>query len=198
MKIIALTGGIGSGKSTVSAILKDLGAAVLDSDQLAREVRDTTSLQEVVAAFGTKILTSQGSIDRRKLAQVVFTDQQALSKLNHIIHPKLEAEINRQLEELERKGTAVVVVEIPLIAEAEWPRRADQVWGVKAPRDLTLKRLAARGLSQSEALARMANQTPPEQHVKHSLVIIENDGDLQALRTKVEKLWEGIHNKKRS
>jgi dephospho-CoA kinase len=196
MKIIALTGGIGSGKSTVSAILKELGAEVLDSDNLAHEVRDTAALKEMTAAFGTEVLTPQGSIDRQKLAGIVFNDPQALVKLNRIIHPKLEAEINRKLKKLAEKGTDSVVIEIPLIGEAVWPERADQVWVLKTPRELTLKRLEARGLSESEALARMANQTPPEQHIQRELIVIENDGTRQDLRAKVEKLWEGIHNKK--
>ncbi|HEX7475841.1 MAG TPA: dephospho-CoA kinase [Dehalococcoidales bacterium] len=197
MKIIALTGGIGSGKSTVSAILKELGAEVLDSDKLAHEVRDTIALKEVTAAFGTEILAPQGSIDRQKLAGIVFNDPQALAKLNRIIHPKLEAEINQRLKTFAEKGTNIVVIEVPLIGEAEWPTRADQIWVVKTSRESTLKRLEARGLSESAALVRMANQTPPEEHIKRGMVIIENNGTYQDLRARVEKLWEGIHNKKR-
>ncbi len=197
MKIIAVTGGIGSGKSTVSGILRELGAVVLDSDRLAHEVRDTAAREEVVATFGREILTAQGTIDRKRLAEVVFKDPAALKKLNGIIHPKLEAEIQRRLDALAKKGTQAVVIEIPLIEEAEWPARADQIWVIKTPRQLALQRLEARGLSQSEARARMDNQTPAETHVKTRLVVIENDGNLAALRTKVENLWEQFHNKKR-
>jgi dephospho-CoA kinase len=196
MKIIGLSGGIGSGKSTVSAILKELGAVVIDSDQVAHEVRDR-SVDEVVRAFGPGILTPEGTIDRKKLSRVVFHDSRALLKLNGIIHPKVDQEIFARLEKLASQGVPVVFIEVPLLSKAEWYTRADQIWVVKSSREITLKRLRQRGMTEQEALARMAAQTPPEEHVKHGLVIINNDGSLQDLRAKVEKLWKEIHNKDR-
>ena len=104
MKIISLTGGIGSGKSTVSAILKELGAVVIDADKVGHEVIDpgTPGWQEVVATFGRDILTPQGTIDRKKLAQIVFNNPEALQKLNQIVHPKIDAEVRCPAQEVSR------------------------------------------------------------------------------------------------
>jgi dephospho-CoA kinase len=196
MKIIALTGGIGSGKSTVAEMLKELGAEVIDLDRLAQEVRDTLALPEVVAAFGPQILNPQGQIDPPKLAQVVFNNPPALKKLNGIIFPKTDAEINRRLAEFKKSGAAAVFIEVPVFSAAPWLAQVDQAWIVKTSRKITLKRLAARGLSAAEALARMANQPPAEQFFKKNIVIIENDGDRRELRAQVEKLWEATHNRR--
>jgi dephospho-CoA kinase len=196
MKIMALTGGIGSGKSTVAAILRELGAEVIDLDRLAQEVRDTLALPEVVAAFGPRILTSQGKIDPPKLAQVVFNNPPALKKLNALIFPKTDAEIERRLAEFKKSGAAAVFIEVPVFSTAPWLARVDQVWIVKTSREITLKRLAARGMSPAAALARMANQPPAEQFFKKNIVIIENDGDRRELKAKVEKLWEASHNRR--
>jgi dephospho-CoA kinase len=196
MKIIALTGGIGSGKSSVSAILRELGAEVIELDQLAHEVRDTIARPEVIAAFGSKILTPRGTIDRHKLAQIVFDDPQALQKLDRIIYPKTDAEIERRLGQLKAQGAEVVFVEVPVFSTAVWLAQADRVWIVKTSRDITLKRLAGRGMSEADALARIANQTPAEEHFKKNRVIIENDATRRELRAKVAKLWEAIHNGK--
>jgi dephospho-CoA kinase len=196
MKIIALTGGIGSGKSTVAAILKDLGAVVVDSDKVAHEVRDTAALGEVVEAFGKDILNPEGRIDRKKLARIVFHDPQALTRLNKIVHSKLEIEINNRIRIFKQQGIETLVIEIALISEAPWVERADYIWEVKAPRETTLKRLEERGMGQSEARARMAAQKPSEDSIERTLLIIENDGSIEDLREKVVKLWNKIHNKK--
>jgi dephospho-CoA kinase len=199
MKIIGLTGGIGSGKSTVSAILKELGAAIIDSDKVGHNVLNpgTPGWKEAAAAFGRDILDPQGTIDRKKLAQIVFKNPEALEKLNKIVHPRIDAEIDARLKQYREQGTDVVVVEVALITEARWVPRADQVWVVKTPKDITLKRLKERGMSESESLARMAAQTPAEEKVKRGLVIIDNAGSANDLRAKVEKLWNEIHNEDR-
>jgi dephospho-CoA kinase len=195
MITIALTGGIGSGKSTVSAILKELGAVVIDSDQAAREVLETSALAEVTEAFGGEILTERGTIDRKKLALIVFNNPAALAQLNKIIHTRLEIEIVKRLESLKQQGTGVVAIELALISEAPWARRADYTWIVQAPREVVLARLRQRGMSEADALARMAAQKPAEQSVEGAKVIIENKGSRAKLKEKVEKLWEEIHNK---
>jgi len=196
MQIIALTGGIGSGKSTVAAILRELGAPVLDLDQLAHEVRDTLARREVIDAFGAQILTSEGDFDRRKLAAIVFNDPPALKKLNAIIRPKTDAEIERRLDRCAAAGTEVVFIEIPVISQAQWLARVDAFWIVKASRAVILTRLAVRGMSEAEALPRMANQTPPELQVQKPCVMIDNDGDLPQLKARVENLWNAMHNGK--
>jgi dephospho-CoA kinase len=199
MKIIGLTGGIGSGKSTVASILKELGAIIIDSDKVGHEVLNpsTPGWYEVIETFGQDILTQQGSIDRQKLAQIVFNDTEALNKLNQIVHPKVEHEVQSRLKKFQEQGLDVVVIEAALIGEAIWPSQAEQIWVVKTPREITLRRLKKRGLSESESLARMASQYPAEERVKHGLVIITNEGTKKDLKTKVTDLWVDLHNKNR-
>jgi dephospho-CoA kinase len=195
MITIALTGGIGSGKSAVSAILKELGAVVIDSDRAAHEVLDTSARAEVTRTFGSDILNAQGKVDRKKLAQIVFSDPPALARLNKIIHTRLEVEIVDRLEKLKTQGIDVVVIELALISEAPWTRRADYIWIVKANREVILSRLKQRGLSEAESMSRMAAQRPAEESVKGPRVIIENNGGIADLRARVENLWQAIHNK---
>jgi dephospho-CoA kinase len=195
MKIIALTGGIGSGKSTVSAILKELGAVVLDSDKIGHEVLNpgTSGWQEVVNTFGRDVLDSRGNIDRKKLAQIVFKNPEDRLKLNKIVHPRIEGSVNSNIEQNRKQGTDVLVIEVALIGEAQWPSKADQIWVVKTTKDITLKRLKERGMNESDALARIATQTPAEEKVKRSLIIINNDAGIDDLRVKVNKLWKKLH-----
>ena len=197
MKIIGLTGGIGSGKSAVASILKELGATLIDSDKVGHEVLNpgSSGWWEVVNAFGRGILTPHGTIDRPKLAQIVFKDPEALQKLNQIVHPKIESEVRSRLKIFEEQGVDVVVIEAALIGKAGWAPLAEQIWLVKTPKEATLRRLKERGISEPDALARMASQTPAEEQVKRGLVIINNDGSLADLKAKVEKLWHEIHNK---
>jgi dephospho-CoA kinase len=194
MKIIGLTGGIGSGKSAVASILKELGATLIDSDKVGHEVLKpgSSGWWEVVNTFGQEILTLQGAIDRQKLSEIVFKNPLALQKLNQIVHPKIESEVQGRLKIFEGQGVKVVVIEAALISEAGWKPLARQIWVVKTPREITLKRLKVRGLSETEALARMASQTPAEQHVKQGLVIINNAGTLKDLKAAVEKLWQEL------
>jgi dephospho-CoA kinase len=194
MITILLTGGIGSGKSTVSSILEGLGAVVIDTDQAAHEVLDTSAKEEVRQKFGRGIITDQGTVDRKKLAQIVFNDPQALARLNKIIHTRVDVEIFDRLEKFNKQGTDVVVIESALISEAPWALRADYIWIVKAPRELIMTRLKERGLSEAESLSRMAAQTPAEKSVKGPKVIIQNNGNIADLKEKVEKLWQEIHN----
>ncbi len=177
MKIIGLTGGIGSGKSTVASILKDLGAVLIDSDKVGHEVLNpgTPGWHEVIETFGQDILSPHGTIDRQKLAQIVFKNPEALGKLNQIVHPKIEREVQSRLKKFQEQGIDVVVIEAALINEAFWSSRAEQIWVVKTPKEITLRRLKERGMNESESLARMASQYPAEEHVKHGLVIINND-----------------------
>ncbi len=199
MKIIGLTGGIGSGKSTVASILKESGAVLINSDKVGHEVLNpgTPGWQEVLEAFGQDILTPNGNIDRQKLAQIVFNNPEALQRLNRIVHPKIEREVQSRLKKLQEQGIATVVIEAALISEAFWAPQAEQIWVVKTSQEITLHRLKERGLSKSESLERMASQYPAEERVKRGLVIIDNNGSIEELRAKVVKLWQEIHNRDR-
>jgi len=195
MKVIGLTGGIGSGKSTVSQFLAELGAVILNADEVGHEVfkPDTEIWREVVAAFGRQILTPNGNIDRKKLGEKVFGNPESRARLNQIMHPRMYAQVKAQLEEYRRQGTKVVVLEAPLLLEAGWTPLVDEVWVTTASEATVLKRLEERtGLSQAESLARIRSQLSSAERVKYADVVINTDCDLDELRSKVKELWQRL------
>jgi len=195
MKVIGLTGGIGSGKSTVSQFLAELGVVILNADKVGHEAfkPDSEIWREVVAAFGRQILTPDGNIDRKKLGEIVFGNPESLSRLNQIMHPRMYAQVKAQLEEYRRQGTRVVVLEVPLLLEAGWTSLVDEVWVTTAPEATVLKRLEERtGLSQAESLARIRSQLSSEERIRHADVVINTDCDLDELKSKVKELWQRL------
>ena len=195
MKVIGLTGGIGSGKSTVSQFLAELGAVVLNADEVGHETfrLDTEIWRKVVAAFGRQIVTPDGNIDRKKLGNIVFGNPESLSRLNQIMHPRIYAQVKAQLEEYRRQGMRVVVLEAPLLLEAGWTPLVDEVWVTTASEATVLKRLEERsGMSQAESLTRIRSQLPNEERIKHANVVINTDCDLDELRSKVKELWQRL------
>ncbi len=192
MKVIGLTGGIGSGKSTVSQLLAKLGAVILDADKVGHEAfkPDTEAWREVVATFGRQILTPSGDIDRKKLGELVFGKPESLLQLNQIMHPRMYDMVKAQIEEYRRQGVSVVVLEAAILLEAGWTSLVDEVWVTVASESTVLRRLQERtGLSQAESLARIRSQLSSEERIRHADVIINNDGDLDELKARVEKLW---------
>jgi len=195
MKVIGLTGGIGSGKSTVSQFLAELGAVIVDADRVGHEAfkPDTDVWREVVAAFGRQILTTNGDVDREKLGETVFANPESLLRLNQITHPRTYEMVKAQLEEYRRQGVSVVVLEAPLLIEAGWSSLVDEVWVTVAPESTVLRRLKERaGLSEQQSLARIHSQLPSEERIKHADVVIDNDCSLNELRVKVKRLWQGL------
>ncbi|MBA7667564.1 Dephospho-CoA kinase [subsurface metagenome] len=196
MKVIGLTGGIGSGKSTVSGFLAELGAVIIDADKVGHEALkpDTEVWREVVAAFGRQILTLDGDINREKLGEIVFRNPESLSKLNQIMHPRMYDMVKAQLEGYRKQGVGVVVLEAPLLIEANWTSLVDEVWVTVASESTVLRRLKEKfGLSEPESLARIHSQLTSEERVKHADVIINTDCALGELKAKVEELWQGLH-----
>lgn len=194
MKVIGLTGGIGSGKSTVSQFLIELGAVILDADRVGHEAfkPDTNVWREVVATFGRQILTPNGNIDRKKLGEMVFGNPESLLRLNQIMHPRMYEIVKAQLEEYRRQGVSVVVLEAPLLLEAGWTSLVDEVWVTVAPEATVLRRLREKsGLSEQQSLARIRSQLPPEERVKHANMVINTDCSLDELKAKVKELWQG-------
>jgi len=194
MKVIGLTGGIGSGKSTVSQLLAKLGAVIIDADKVGHEAfkPDTESWHEVVAAFGRQILTPTGEIDREKLGAIVFDNPESLAQLNRIMHSRMYDIIKVQLEKYRQQGVPVVVLEAALLLEADWTPQVDEVWVTVAPESTVLKRLMERtGLSEQQSLARIHSQLPAEERLKHADVVIDTDCSLDELKAKVKELWEG-------
>lgn len=192
MKVIGLTGGIGSGKSTVSRFLAELGAVIIDADEVGHQTLQpgTELWREVVTAFGRQILTPGGDIDREKLAEIVFSNPDSLARLNRIMHPRLYEIVKAQLEQYRRQGVGVVVLEVPLLIEAGWTSLVDEVWVTVAPERVVLSRLEKQaGLSRSRALARIRSQLSSAERVKYADVIIDTDCDLDQLKTKVRELW---------
>ena len=193
MKIIGLTGGIGSGKSTVSRFLEELGAVILDADKVGHQAfePDSEVWQQVVASFGRQIVDSNGYIDREKLGKLVFGDSEALTRLNRIMHPAIYEVVRARLEEYRRQGVDVVVLEVPLLLEAGWNSLVDEVWVTTASENTVLKRLVERtGLPEHESLARIHSQLSSEERVKHADVIIDTDCSLDELKVKVNELWQ--------
>ncbi|MFZ9921491.1 MAG: dephospho-CoA kinase [Candidatus Nanopelagicaceae bacterium] len=184
---VALTGGIGSGKSLVGEILEELGALVIDSDQLAREVieRGSPGYEEVVNAFGDSIL-SEGQIDRSKLAAVVFKESDLRKKLESIIHPL----VREAAEKLAKKlpSGAILINQIPLLVESDGAKRFDYVVTVSADEEIRRERLRLRGLKDYEITQRMAAQVSDSQREKIANYIIRNDGSIDELTRAVEAL----------
>ena len=195
MRIIGLTGGIGSGKSTVAQFLAGLGAVIIDADKIGHELLkpNTEAWREVVAGFGRQILTPDGNIDRKKLGEIVFGNPESLLKLNRIMHPRIYEKVRAQLEEYRQGGVGVVVLEAPLLLEAGWASLVDKIWVTVASRATVLRRLQERvGLSELESTARVTSQLSAEERVGRTDVIIDTDCDLDELEAKVEKLWQGL------
>ena len=191
MKVIGLTGGIGSGKSTVSRFLAELGAVIIDADKIGHEAFKpcTEAWREVMAAFGRQILAPDGQIDRKKLGEIVFNNPESLARLNRIMHPLIYDMVKAQLEEYRRRGIAVVVLEAPLLIEAGWADSVDEVWVTIASEATVLGRLQKSGLSKPKALARICSQLPSQERIKHADVTIDTDCSLDELRARVGELY---------
>ena len=195
MKVIGLTGGIGSGKSTVSGFLAELGAVIIDADKVGHELLkpDTEIWQQIVAAFGKQILTSGVETSRKKLASLVFGSPRRLELLNQLMHPEMKKAVKAQLLEYRRQGASVVVLEAPLLVEADWTELVDEVWVTIASESTVLERLEQQtGLSQTEALARIRSQLPARERAKHAGVVINTEKSPDELRTKVKELWQRL------
>lgn len=190
---VGLTGGVASGKSTVSAMLRELGAVVIDADQLAREVvaRGTPGLAAVVEEFGEGVLTPDGDLDRPKVAEIVFNDEAARRRLEAIVHPLVFAEIVR-LEEGAPEGT-LVVHDIPLLAESGRADTFDAVVVVDVPVETQVERmLGDRGWTPADAEARIAAQADRDQRRVIATYVIDNDGTMEDLRARVREVHDEL------
>ncbi len=195
MLVIGLTGGIGTGKSTVSGKLAELGAVVINADQVGHEAFEphTDVWKEVVATYGKGILRENDEIDRRKLGEIVFNDPEALSRLNKIMHPRMYRMMKDRIEELRKHGVGVLVLEAAILIEAKWTSLVDTVWVTDVPEATVIQRLGNRdGLAEEQILARINSQMPSEERVKYADVVISTDCTLEEVKAKVEELWRGL------
>ncbi len=187
---VGLTGGIGSGKSSVSRLLAEHGAVVIDADLLAREVvaAGTPGLAEIVISFGPEMVTEDGELDRAAMGRRVFGDDEARRRLESIVHPRVRA---RAAEiEAEAAPDAVVVHDIPLLVETGQADKFDVVVVVDASPDVRVERIMhARQMSEEDARARIAAQADREQRLAAADHVLSNDGSLEQLRTAVDRLW---------
>ena len=192
MRIIGLTGGIASGKSSVAALLERLGAAVVDADLLAREVVQPgePALAAIAAAFGAGVLNRDGTLDRAALAQAVFSDPEARHTLEAITHPAIRARADRKLAQLRERGVTTAFYVAPLLIEAGNSHRVDEVWVVYLDRESQLARLMARdALGREAAEQRIASQMPMEEKKRLGRVVIDNRGSREELEAQVLRLW---------
>ena len=190
---VGLTGGIGSGKSTVSAILAELGAVIIDADRLAREVvaKGTPGLAQVVEAFGPEILTPEGEMDRAKVGTIVFADDAKRKTLEGIVHP-LVFERYAELEAAAPRD-GIVVHDIPLLAESGRADTFDAVVVVDAPDEVQIERLVRdRGMSREDAEARIAAQATREQRRAIATYVVDNTGTREDLRQRVTEVFESL------
>ncbi len=188
---VALTGGIGSGKSSAAEIFAALGAVVVDSDEIARKVldRESVGFGEVVAVFGDQILAA-GEIDRKKLGQLVFSDAIARKKLEQITHPLIRKEFERIIKNVPENS--IVINQIPLLAESKYDYKFDYVIAISAPIEVRKNRLLQRGMKSYEIEQRLAAQASDSDRAKIANEVIENSGDLSQLTTNVEKVWRKL------
>jgi len=189
---IGLSGGIGSGKSTVAKILADLGAVVIDADAIAKEVLEPGQVgyENVLHVFGDGILDSSGNIDRKKLAELVFQDAGKLSQLEAIVHPAVVARVGQIRESLPE--TSNVVYDTPLLVERELQEQFDKVLIVLANLDIRKQRLVSRGLEMGDIEARLTNQVSDDQRSAVADFVIVNNGSPQELRDAVTKVWQQL------
>lgn len=195
MLLVGLTGNIASGKSTVSAMLAERGATIVDADLLAREaVRPgSRALPQIVERWGSEVLEPDGVLDRAALRQRVFGDSQELEALNAIVHPEVERLRRERVAAAREAGARIVVCDIPLLFEVHLADRFDAIVLVDAPRPVRLERLVRdRGLHEAEAMEMIASQMPAELKRARSDFVVDNDGDLEALSERVEEVWQTL------
>ncbi len=189
---VGLTGGIGSGKSTIAAMFRRLGAHVVDADQVARQVTEPGSpaLQEIVETFGREVLRTDGALDRAALARIVFNDSEARARLNSIVHPRIWEEEARLFElSEERDPGGVVILDAAVLIEAGAADRMDRIVVVDVDAEAQLNRLLQGGMSREDALSRIQAQMPTGEKLKRADYVIDNRGSLEKTEKQVEALW---------
>lgn len=194
--IIGVTGGIGAGKSSVSSILRELGAVVLDADQISREVTEPgkQAWQQIIKAFGNDVLMPDQRLDRRKLAGIVFRSRQKRLLLENIIHREVTEIMKRQIDALKNQGfDGVIVLDVPIPVKKGFQDTVDQIWVVTCHDEERIRRVMARsGFTYEDAKNRINAQMPQDEYKKLAHIIIENNGSIEALKARVEALYKAI------
>lgn len=197
--LLGLTGGIASGKSTVSAILKELGAVIIDADKIAHQSMKygTRAWEMIVETFGQYIQNDDGSINRRRLAGLVFNDQQKKKELESITHPIIISEIKNMVNSL--ADNEVIVIDAPLLFEVGLDELVDCVWVVYTSRDIQLERLKERdSLTTDEAVSRIEAQLSIKEKCQMADFVIDNNGGIRELKQKIIKLWSDLNENQKN
>ena len=192
MITVGLTGGIATGKSLVSQLLEEHGAFVINADLIAHDLYNpgTIGFNSLISHFGDTILDLNGTIDRKKLASIVFTRKHEMDNLNTIMHPLIYDEIKRIMSDLSNEKHPIVVVEAAVLIEAGWQDLFDQIWVVSSDVETVISRLnASNGLSREESLKRIDSQMPSKDRNKYADIVIENNGNKEILSSTIKELW---------
>ena len=194
MIVIGLTGGIGSGKSEVSRMLKEFGAEIIDADRVGHEayLPNTETYDKVVAEFGDDILQTDGAIDRKKLGARIFAEPEARERLNAIVHPRMYAMVEERIQRLREQSATAVVLDAAILIEAGWDSLVDEVWVVAAPEEMVVQRIGQRnGLPAEQVRQRIRAQITSEERARHAAVVIDNNEGLDELSAQVQEVWTG-------
>ena len=199
MQVIGLTGGIATGKSTVSAMLKKAGARIIDADRIARAVvkKGLPAYRDIVDHFGSGVLLPDGEIDRNVLGDIIFNDPQKKQLLNRIVHPRVKKEVNRQLKRIETTHPkAVAILDIPLLIEAGMHNDLSDIIVVYAPQHIQIKRLMQRDrISEADALARVRSQMPIEEKKQQATIVIDNSGTIENTRRQTIDIFKRLNDR---
>ena len=192
MYVIGLTGGIGSGKSTVAKVLEAQGASVLSADIIGHEVYNPgrPAWQEIVNEFGNEVVADNGMIDRKKLGAIVFSDPKHLAALNSIVHPRMKGMMRERLAALAQNGVVITVLEAALLFEAKWDDLADEVWVTAVAPEIAARRTSERsGLPEDQVLERIKSQISNEERTRNAHVVIDTEGDLEGTKQQALDAW---------
>jgi len=195
MKVIGLTGGIASGKSTVASILLEFGATIIDADQVAREIVESgqPALQDICKAFGEDVLLADGALNRRGLGEIIFNDSVKRQILDSIMHPRIIEECQKKLECYKQAGKQLVILEVPLLIEMGMNTMVDEIWLVAIDPQIQINRLIKRDdLSRGQALKRIESQMPLEEKMLMADTIIDGQLNIDELRYYLRTLWNNV------
>ena len=195
MRIIAVTGGIGSGKTTVAALYRSLGAKSIDADAISRALTAPggEGLAPIRQAFGDTVFLEDGTLNRSALGRLVFADREALTKLNAAIHPLITERVTAELKALETAGEAIALLDVPLLFETGMDRLADAVICVTAPEEVRIHRVCERdGLTREQALRRIRSQNPAETTEKLADYVLPTDSPFDQTRKRALSLWQHV------